>query len=146
MYLQEKYIYIIYDACFGSVGFFSSLRIPKYIVFNKVLSKQNVNIHLTHDFLYMYVWGRGSPGISESIRLADKCIIPDCIVAIFPVIDCWDIYTCIYIYEENGFLLVCTWSARVTCMNDRTDVTVRCYIYDLHVKITFNDIYVPRNA
>lgn len=73
-------------------------------------------------------------------------IIPDCIVAIFPVIDCSDIYTCIYIYEENGFLLVCTWSARVTCMNDRTDVTVRWYIYDLHVKITFNDIYVPRNA
>lgn len=56
------------------------------------------------------------------------------------------IYMHIYIYEENGFLLVCTWSARVTCMNDRTDVTVRWYIYDLHVKITFNDIYVPRNA
>lgn len=53
------------------------------------------------------------------------------------------ILSCIYIHEENGFLLVCTWSARVTCMNDRTDVTVRWYIY---VKITFNDIYVPRNA
>lgn len=43
MYLQEN----IHDACMVSVGFFFSLCIKKYIVFKKVLSKQNVIILYT---------------------------------------------------------------------------------------------------
>lgn len=31
-------------------------------------------------------------------------------------------------------------------MNDCMDVIVRWYIYDLYVKIIFNDIYVLRNV
>lgn len=119
------------------------INLPKYIVFNKVLSKQNVNIHLTHDFFVHVCLGSRKSGDLRK-HLIGRQVYNSWLYCCH--LSCYWLFIHIYIYVENVFLLVCTWSARVTCMNDRTDVTVSWYIYDLHVKITLNDIYVPRSA
>lgn len=116
-------IYMMY--ALGLLVFFSLLFVFKNILFSTRFCPNKMKSSTTH--MYMHVWSRGGPGISiRKHRIGRQVCNPWLYCRHF---SCYWLFR--HIYVENAFLLVCTWSARVTCMNDCT-----CNHQTVHIWLT----------